>query len=79
MADIIDLSKKQKQPDAVAPFVAMCLCLECQGTWMGCFAIKVSLFKLRCPHCHKQKSFASVVPREFMVAFMPEKPPQGAA
>lgn len=79
MSNIIDLSTKQKPPEVVAPFVAMCLCLECHGTWMGCFNIKMSLFKLRCPHCQKQRSFASVIPREFMAAFMPEKPPKGAA
>lgn len=47
-------------------FNVFALCLECKKRWIGTVEVKASLFELECPECHKQNSFASIIPDEYV-------------
>lgn len=44
---------------------AFALCLACGHKWLALVEVRTSLFKLECPECKKQNSFASLVPPEY--------------
>lgn len=61
---VIDLQayKAERQQSI---FVCLALCLECQTRWVaGITDNKTPLFQLECPSCHKQNSFATIIPSE---------------
>jgi hypothetical protein len=54
-------------------FTALAMCLECQKRWVAGVPKETSLFRLECPECHKQNSFASILPSEYLSEFGVEK------
>ncbi len=50
-------------------FAALAICLSCQHRWVAGVPKNTSLFKLECPKCHVQDSFASVLPSEYLSEF----------
>lgn len=52
-------------------FTIIAMCVECKFRWIGSVEASTSLFKLECPNCHMQDSFASFIPQEYSDA-LPE-------
>lgn len=50
-------------------FAALAMCLSCQKRWVAGVPAETSLFKLECPACHVQDSFASILPSEYLTNF----------
>ena len=63
MTDIVDITKN------LPHFVVMAMCLPCKNRWIGTVVAKTSLFRLECPACGVQDSFASFVPCEYTDEF----------
>jgi hypothetical protein len=66
VSDVIDLDDFRK----VYLFSALALCLSCQKRWTAGVPKDTSLFKLECPDCHDQNSFASILPSEYLEEFL---------
>jgi len=47
-------------------YAIIILCLACRFRWFGTVAQNTSLFKLECPQCREQDSFASFLPDEYL-------------
>lgn len=79
MTGPIDLDKKREEREDAKPkyiFTAMAICLAESDLGMPCFYRWIagvepmtSLFRLECPQCHAQDSFAAVVPSEYLEHF----------
>lgn len=41
------------------------MCLPCSHRWIAIVTIEVSIFKLTCPKCEAQESFASPIPQNY--------------
>lgn len=54
-------------------FAALAMCLACQKRWVAGVPKETSLFTLECPECHEQKSFASILPSEYLGEFGVER------
>jgi len=65
MSNVVDLSK-HRMP--VEKFVILALCISCRHRWIGTVESSTSLFKLQCPKCDEQNSFASFIPPEYLRA-----------
>lgn len=50
-------------------FAALAMCLDCDKRWVAGVPKETSLFKLECPNCHEQNSFASILPSEYLNDF----------
>lgn len=57
-------------------FAALAMCVEvkhdghmCLHRWVAGVPKNTSLFKLECPECHAQDSFATILPSEYMEHF----------
>lgn len=61
MSDVIDINSKK----AHYPILAMCI--ACKHRWIGIVVAATSLFRLECPTCGAQDSFASFLPIDYMV------------
>jgi hypothetical protein len=58
--DVINLDDRR-------PYISwFALCLECKHRWIASVLIKTSIFKLECPECGAQNSFASVIPENLI-------------
>lgn len=76
---IIDLDERR----GAFLYTVMVLCLTCDHRWIGGVPIETSLFKLECPQCGAQNSFASFVPEDYQEHLMEwsegkNKAPEGA-
>lgn len=56
---IEDIFKNEPQ------FGVIAMCMACKHKWIGLVMAKTSLFKLECPACKEQDSFASFIPPEY--------------
>ena len=80
MSKIINLDDYRKDN----LFAVLALCLEasenesmdylepCFHRWVAGVPKKTSLFKLECPSCGAQNSFASILPSEYLDVFLEE-------
>lgn len=50
-------------------FNVFAMCTKCTHRWIGTVHYKTSLFKLECPQCHQQESFASIIPIDYASSF----------
>lgn len=50
-------------------FCALAMCMACLHRWVAGVPAETSLFKLECPTCGEQDSFASVLPSEYLHKF----------
>lgn len=57
-----------KRRDKEQHFNVLAICLPCSHRWIGVVHFETPLFKLECPSCGAQESFASIVPKEFLEA-----------
>lgn len=53
--------------------MAMCLQASCQHRWFATVLARTSLFKLECPKCGAQNSFASFLPQDYLEEHASEK------
>jgi len=51
--------------DPDVSFNVLAMCLKCKHRWVGNVMPETSLFKLECPKCGKQDSFASFMPADY--------------
>lgn len=65
MSDVVDININKR----IYLFAALAMCLSCQYRWVAGVPKDTSLFKLECPSCHEQNSFASVLPSEYLGKF----------
>lgn len=49
--------------------LAMCCAHPCNFRWVAGVPKETSLFRLECPNCHAQDSFASILPGEYLHEF----------
>lgn len=47
-------------------FSVLAMCTFCFQKWFASVLPETSLFKLECPKCHRQNSFASFIPDEYL-------------
>lgn len=60
------MSNDEQTYREVPIFAALAMCMECQYKWIAHIPPSTSLFKLECPQCGEQDSFASVLPMEYI-------------
>jgi hypothetical protein len=53
-------------PPGVRMYAVAAMCLICNRRWLGKVTPTTSLFKLECPDCGAQDSFASMLPDEYL-------------
>ena len=78
---IIDLSGRrvkskwaqEQEQKKWTPMMGMVLCMDCGDRKMSLFPTKVNLFKIKCTMCGGEKSFVTIVPREYERNFTPSK------
>lgn len=82
MREPIDLDDYRPTPYL---FAALAICMSekwdglgeyqgiCGHRWVAGIPKDTSLFKLECPSCHEQNSFASILPNEYLSDFGVEK------
>ena len=59
---------EEKRKDNEPHFNVWAMCLPCSHRWIGVVHFSTSLFKLECPSCGAQESFASIIPGEYLEA-----------
>lgn len=64
MSNIFDLEDYKYKKTKT--YVVFSLCMNCFCRWIGHVKIDTSLFKLECPKCGVQDSFASFVPDSYL-------------
>lgn len=72
----IDILKNQPHFNVLALCLEVERCIVTGGTykmcghrWIGTVVSKTSLFKLECPKCGAQNSFASFIPHDYLQEF----------
>lgn len=55
-------------------FNVIIMCLPCSHRWVGMVECQTSLFRLECPDCGAQDSFASFIPDEYLEDFSLNNP-----
>ena len=58
------------QEDPTPHFDCACMCLGCNFRWLGMVPITAPLFKLQCPQCLIQDSFAVPLPMDYVQSLM---------
>lgn len=69
MSNVIEMDPRANEPH----FVLAVLCVPCSHRWIGVTHHTTSLFKLECPSCGAQESFASILPPEYLNQFGKEE------
>lgn len=64
------INLNDRRDDNKKYFTALALCLACNHRWIASVLSRTSLFKLQCPICMVQDSFASLLTDDYKTDFM---------